>query len=106
MTDSEKLNLMRSMIAPDTDTDEVLGATIQLAQSLVLNRLYPFGYEDNTVVPSRYEYLQIELAVELYSKRGAEGQVSHSENGISRSWPEKSRILSQIMPHCGSVVSK
>ena len=103
MTDAEKLAIMKAVIAPDTDTDEVLTAMLTLSAAQVLNRLYPFGYAENISVPSRYEQLQIELAVEIYSKRGAEGQTGHSENGITRSWPEKSRILSQIVPHCGSV---
>jgi hypothetical protein len=67
--------------------------------------MYPFGYEDGTAVPARYEQIQILLAVELYSKRGAEGQVSHSENGINRSWAEDSPLLKRILPHCGSVMS-
>lgn len=106
MTDAEKVTMLRSMIAPDTDTDEVLLSTLRLAESMVLNRMYPFGYMEYMAVPTRYEMLQIELAVELYSKRGAEGQSAHSENGISRTWPEKSRILQKIMPHCGGVIAK
>ena len=105
MTDQEKLTALQEMLAPDTDTDEVLTQTLKAAEALVLNRMYPFGYEDAVVVPRRYEQIQIQLAVELYSKRGAEGQTGHSENGISRTWPEQSRLLSRIMPHCGSVSS-
>lgn len=105
MTEAEKLAQIKIMLAPDTDTDEVLTSMLRLAESQVLNRLYPFGYADDTKVPRRYEQIQIELAVEIYSKRGAEGQTSHSENGISRSWPEKSRILAKIVPHCGSVTT-
>lgn len=104
MSDNDKLVLLKNMIAPDTDTDEVLTATISEAGSLILNRMYPFGYPEGTTIPARYERLQIQLAVELYSRRGAEGQTTHSENGISRSWPEKNRLLSMIVPHVGSVM--
>ncbi len=105
MTSTEKREALATTLAPDTDTDEVLDGVLADAEALVLNRMYPFGYPDGAVVPSRYERIQIQLAAELYSKRGAEGQISHSENGISRSWPEKSALLNRVLPHVGSVTS-
>lgn len=105
MTETEKRLELANRIAPDTDTKEVLEGVLSTAGALILNRMYPFGYDENMTVPPRYEQIQIQLAVELYTQRGAEGQSSHSENGISRSWPEKNRLLSMVMPHCGSVVS-
>ena len=101
MTETEKRTAFATQILPDEDTDAVLDAMLANAASLILNRMYPFGYPYDTVVPPRYEQLQIQLAVELYSKRGAEGQTGHNENGISRSWPVKSPLLAQIPPHCG-----
>ena len=103
MTNEEKRAALATTLAPDTDTDEVLDGVLADAEALVLNRMFPFGYPDGTVVPARYERIQIQLAAELYSKRGAEGQINHSENGISRGWPEKSALLSRVMPHVGSV---
>lgn len=105
MTIAEKRAALAATLAPDTDTDEVLDNVLADAETLVLNRMYPYGYPDGTVVPARYARIQIQLAAELYSKRGAEGQSGHSENGISRSWPEKSALLARIMPHVGSVSS-
>lgn len=104
MTDAEKLTTLSVRLAPDTATDEVLNDTLATAGALILNKMYPFGCPDGTVIPARYEQLQIQLAVELYSRRGAEGQTSHSENGINRSWPEKNRLLAQVISHCGSVM--
>jgi hypothetical protein len=104
MTSLEKIAELKVRILPDTDTDEVLGSMISLAEAMVLDRMYPFGYPDGTVVPARYEQIQIQLAVELYGRRGAEGQTSHSENGINRSWSESSPLLKRIVPHCGSVM--
>ena len=101
MTDIEKRANLAAQILPDEETDAVLDAMLSNAAALILNRMYPFGYPDGTAIPIRYAQLQIQLAVELYSKRGAEGQTGHNENGISRSWPEKSQLLSQIIPHCG-----
>lgn len=105
MTIEEKIIEFNKGIAPDVAEDTVVEATILEAEAMILNRMYPFGYPEGTVIPIRYERLQLSLAVELYNQRGAEGQSSHSENGISRTWPGVSRILSQIAPHCGSVIS-
>lgn len=105
MTIEEKLVELETAIAPDTDTEEVLTEVLLDAEALILNRMYPFGYADDAVVPKRYERLQIRLAIELYTQRGAEGQASHTENGTTRTWLAKSRILDQITPHVGSVVS-
>lgn len=105
MTETEKIENMRVAIAPDTADDNVLRSEIQTAETMILNKMYPFGYPENTAVPVRYERLQIKLAVELFTQRGAEGQLSHAENGATRTWPSVSRILSQIMPRCGSVIS-
>lgn len=105
MTNADKRAALITTLAPDTDTDEVLDGVLADAEALVLNRMYPFGYPDGTLVPSRYERIQIQLAAELYSKRGAEGQTGHSENGITRSWAEKSALLNRVLPHVGSVTS-
>lgn len=104
MTKEEKLLELQKAIAPDTETPDVLNGILDDAEALVLNQMYPFGYEDGAAVPTRYERIQIQLAVELYGRRGAEGQNAHSENGINRTWPEKSRLLKMIVPHVGSVI--
>ena len=105
MTDTEKRTMLATMISPDVETDEVLDSMLALARGLVLNRMYPFGYPDDAVVPARYEQIEVQLAVELYNKRGAEGQTAHSENGINRSWSEESALLKRIVPMVGSVIS-
>ena len=105
MTEEEKRIELATSILPDTDTDEVLNTMLADAGVLILNRMYPFGYKEEVVVPPRYERIQIQLAVELYTHRGAEGQTAHSENGISRTWPEKSALLKMILPNCGSVIN-
>lgn len=105
MTIEEKIAEMSVGIAPDVADNEVLKTELMAAESMILNKMYPFGYEDGTEIPTRYERLQIKLAIELYTQRGAEGQASHSENGTTRTWPTVSRILAQVMPYVGSVIS-
>ena len=105
MTNTEKRAALAASLAPDTDTEEVLDGVLADAEALILNRMFPCGYPEGTSVPPRYERIQVQLATELYSRRGAEGQTGHSENGISRSWAEKSSVLNRVMPHVGSVSS-
>lgn len=105
MTISEKKKAMSDGIAPDVAEDTVLESELLAAEAMILNKMYPFGYDEGKVVPARYERLQIKLAIELYTQRGAEGQASHTENGSTRTWPSVNKILSQIASHCGSVIT-
>ena len=105
MTNAEKIEIMRVGISPDVAEDAVLAAEIDAAGAMILNKMYPFGYPEDRAVPARYEQLQIKLAIELYTQRGSEGLASHTENGVTLTWPTVSRMLAQIVPHCGSVMS-
>jgi hypothetical protein len=52
-------------------------------------------------VETQYLNLQVKIALEMVAKRGAEGQVGHSENGISRSYESADvspSLLSQLTP--------
>lgn len=103
MTDAEKLALVKSMTG-ETD-EEVVLAYLSLAGSKVCRKAYPF---DPTVVeaPDQYAHIQVEIAVYLLNKRGAEGQTSHSENGISRSYEDGDvppTLLREIVP-CAAVM--
>lgn len=104
MTQAEKLKLLKAMVG-ESDTEEVLLAYLDIAGRKILNRAYPFG-TDETEVPTRYSFLQCEIAAYLLNKRGAEGQTGHSENGISRSYesadvPES--MLGAVTPMAGVI---
>jgi hypothetical protein len=89
----------------ESDTEEVLLTYLNVAGHKIINRAYPYGTEE-TEVPARYEFLQCEIAAYLLNKRGAEGQLIHSENGISRSYgsadvPEA--MLNAVTPMVGVI---
>lgn len=108
MTISEMLTALKSRIAPDTADDSLLLELLEQAGAIVLNRRFPFGYAEGTTVPAQYERIQLSIAVELYSKRGAEGETGHSENGISRTYEAgdvSPSLIKQIIPMCGSVMT-
>lgn len=106
MTEVEKLSMLRVMVGQPNEgdwSDEVLTSYLNIAGRKIINRAYPY---DDTVeeVPRRYSYLQCDIAAYLLNKRGADGEIAHAENGISRSYesadvPES--MLREIIPRVG-----
>ena len=108
MTDNEKATTLLGLLSPESVPVETLIPYIQIAGAVVLSRRHPFGYLEGAKVPSRYENIQIQIALDLYNRRGAEGQIAHTENGISRTWATdhvSSSLLKLITPVCESVVA-
>lgn len=104
MTQAEKVQLLKAMVG-ESDTEEVLLTYLNIAGQKIINRAYPYG-TDETEVPSRYEFLQCEIAGYLLNKRGAEGQLIHSENGISRTYGSADvppAMLNAVTPMAGVI---
>lgn len=105
MSETEKLIMLRAMVGNSDSkdwSDDVLLTYLTLAGSKIIRRAYPYDETVDTV-PNRYGCLQCEIAAYMLNKRGAEGETSHSENGISRGYesadvPES--LLGQIVPFC------
>ena len=88
-----------SALTGETD-DNILLTFLDIAAEKVLAKCYPY-HHDKRDVPTRYHYTQLEIAVYLLNKRGAEGQTAHSENGISRSYEDGDvppTLLRDIVP--------
>ena len=103
------LERLKTQIGDNSVADELLLTYLEDAKGIVLNRRYPFGYPEGTEVEPKYETAQVKIALELFSKQGAEGEVSHSENGISRSYESSSvspSLLSMVIPKVGGVNAK
>lgn len=101
MTDNELIQVAAGMVGAKGEDETKVAAYLTLAKQKILNRLYPFR-DDVDVVPPKYHALQCEIAAYLYNKQGAEGQLTHSENGVSRSYengdvPES--LMRQITPY-------
>lgn len=104
MDEKEKLTALKAMI-DGSDTDEVLFAYLKLAGRKIIARAYPYD-PSVTEVPAQYDYLQCEIAAYMLNKRGAEGQTSHSENGISRTYENAdvpASMLRAVTPHVGVI---
>jgi hypothetical protein len=101
MTPLERLKLR----IPENDNELELVDVLDSAKAVILSRRYPFG-EQPDVLERKYEDLQVRVAVEMYNKRGVEGQTSHSENGVSRGYASASvseELLREITPKAGVV---
>ena len=114
-----------------TPSEDILNDCIETAKVAILNRRYPLMdwptrevettvettdeetgeittetvTTEETYVEDRYIDLQFRMAMDLYNRIGAEGEVSHSENGISRTFDSSwisAELLNEVMPYVGS----
>lgn len=102
MTDAEKLNKLMTMLDDDVSTN-VANTFLEAAEKAVINLAFPFG-DGAEVMPEKYEEVQIEIAAYLISKRGAEGEVSHTEGGVSRTYESADiplALRTRITPKAG-----
>lgn len=107
MTNQAKLDYLYSMLGDESDGPDILNVYLDIARMKILNRMYPYRRDYAGIpVPERYEMMQLNIAVFLLVKRGAEGQVQHIENGIHRNWgtadvPEE--MLNGVVPMAAPV---
>ena len=104
MTDAEKLAMISAM-SDETDPT-VLSAYLLLAKQIILEKAFPFGNFPEEL-PAQYDAVHVEAAAYLLAKRGAEGEIVHLENGVSRHWEGGSvpdSILRRIVPFAGVVI--
>ena len=102
MTDTEELNKLMTMLDDDVSTN-VANTFLEAAEKAVINLAFPFG-DGTEVMPEKYEEVQIEIAAYLISKRGAEGEVTHTEGGVTRTYESADLPLAlrtRITPKAG-----
>ena len=101
MTQLERLKIRITEKVNDDELEDIL----ESAKAVILSRRFPFG-EQPPDIENKYKDLQIRIAVEMFNKRGAEGETAHSENGVSRSYASASvseDLLREITPKAGVV---
>lgn len=83
----------------DTDSP-VLFILMNRAIRKVCAKRYPFGYteEEKETAVGRHRDTVFAAAVYYWAKQGADGENSHSENGISRSYQDEDDLYSEIVP--------
>lgn len=101
MTQLERLKIRITENVTDAELEDLL----ESASAVILSRRFPFGEHPIEIEP-KYKDLQIRIAVEMFNKLGAEGETSHSENGVSRTYSSASvseELLREITPKVGVV---
>lgn len=103
MLEIEKKEMVKAMT--EEPNDSTVSAYLGIAGNKICRKAYPF---DPTVteVPEQYHFLQVEIAVYLLNKRGAEFETSHNENGINRTYEGAdvpSSIMRSITPFCSTL---
>lgn len=104
MTNAEMIALVESMSGESSDA--VVSAYLSMAGQQIINYVYQmFTYEERAelTVPTCYQQKQVEFAVYMLNKRGAEGQTVHNENGINRSYENggiPQSMFKGIIPFC------
>lgn len=96
------IKLKNRLKLTDNSQDGLLEDFLDTAKNEIMARRYPFGdFPDGLDV--RYASLQIEIALVMYNKQGAEGEKSHSENGVSRAYEDYGYLLAEVVPLVGGI---
>lgn len=93
-------NLARLKLRTNEPDEAILIDCLESAKAAILARRYPYGDWPDELEP-RFLDKQFLCALDLYNKIGAEGEQSHTENGVSRTyesaWISES-LLQDIVP--------
>lgn len=105
MTELERLKV-RIPEATEAELEDVL----ESAKDVILSRCFVSvsrtSEEDKFSALIEHKEKVINAAVVIYNMRGIEGQTSHSENGVARSYADcagMKPILESIIPRCDVV---
>lgn len=101
MTEAEKIANVR-VLADEPDatemSDTVIAVYLEKAKRAIASRRYPFGIPTVTTIVDDeevetpvdptigYEMLQCELASRYIQRKGGEGETSHNESGVNRTY--------------------
>ena len=106
MTTEKKIDMLQAMMGDEVEDRGVLEVFLELAKQKILNRMYQFKTDEeyeNLDVPDKYAMAQLNIAIYLLNKRGAEGEIQHIENGIHRNYGSSDipdAMLKDIVPFC------
>ena len=108
MTKEEKIALGRKLFGVKADGTQLSDAEVipflDVAESIILNRLSPFGTV--TEMPSKYDILQCRISNFMLVKQGAEGEIQHTENGVTCIYGKADipdDLLREVVPMAGVI---
>lgn len=102
---NKKIDMLQAMLGEEEDRG-VLEVYLELAKQKILNRMYQFDTDEEYEgldVPDKYVMIQLNIAIYMLNKRGAEGEIQHIENGIHRNYGSSDipdSFLKDVTPFC------
>lgn len=104
MTNEEKIANVKILVENDAAaTDAVVGVYLSEAESDILLHLYrAYGtVPEGATMPTQYDFLQCKLAAARFLRRGGQSEISHSENGVNRSYHSTTddELLKNVLPY-------
>ena len=86
----------------DSDINILSSKVKNSANEIKRDRNYPDTYSEEKIISDlRNYYSNIhDLALYDYNQIGAEGETSHSENSISRTWKNRSECKNGVVAFC------
>lgn len=98
-----QLQKLKSLVANPIGEDEILQFCLDNAGDIICD------IRNSDKVENVYLNRQISIAIEIYNKRGAEGQVGHDENGLVRIYEKgdvSDTVINKITPVAKTPFSK
>lgn len=90
-----QLTTLKALLGEPNVSDEILQFYLDNASDIICD------IRNSYTVEPKYLTVQLKMAVEMFNKRGAEGQIMHTENGITRMYEKADlspSLLGQITP--------
>jgi hypothetical protein len=99
----ELLSNLKTYLGDDYDESRdgnKLPIILNQALAKIINKRYPFGATETqkATVLTAYSDVVFDVALFMYNMQGAEGEKSHNENGINRSYQSIDDLLTGIIP--------
>lgn len=109
MNNTEKIALVKKLYGKKGDytdlTDAEITPFLVVAENAIVNRLYPYAKANEALVmPERYDILQCRIANFLMVKQGAEGEIQHTENGVTCIYGQDdipAQLMNEVVPKVG-----
>lgn len=95
-----KIRLRQSDVSCDQEDKFLEQLIYQAEQDVRLYRNYPSNYTEEMIEKdmNKFESIIVNLALYDYNQEGGEFQISSSENGTSRGWIDRDKILGKVTP--------
>jgi hypothetical protein len=95
MSQASQLLSLKELLENPPVSDSILQFYLDCARDIICE------LRNTDMIEPKYLTIQIRMAIEMFNKIGAEGQIAHAENGISRAYEKadiSDSLLSKITP--------